>query len=55
MNLEPVIQSEVRQKEKQVSYINTYIQNLKRWYRRSYVQGSKGNTLDSGEGERGMI
>ena len=32
MNLEPVIQSEVSQKEKQISYINTYIWNLEKWY-----------------------
>ena len=29
MNLEPVIQSEVGQKEK---HINAYIQNLEKWY-----------------------
>ena len=61
MNLEPIIQSEVSQKGK-VPYINAYIWNLERWYRRSYMQGSKGDTdikirlLDSvGEGEGGMI
>ena len=32
MNLEPIIQSEVSKKEKQVSYTNAYIQNLERWY-----------------------
>ena len=32
MNLEPVIQSEVSQKEKQISYINTYIWNLEKLY-----------------------
>ena len=32
MNLEPVIQSEVSQKEKQISHINTYIWNLEKWY-----------------------
>ena len=32
MNLEPVIQSEVSQKVKKKSYINTYIQNLEKWY-----------------------
>jgi len=34
MNLEPIIQSEVSQKEKeniQILYINTYIWNLERW------------------------
>ena len=32
MKLESVIQSKVSQREKQVLYINTYIQNLKKWY-----------------------
>ena len=32
MNLEPIIQSEVSQGEKQISYINAYIWNLERWY-----------------------
>ena len=33
MNLEPMIQSEVKSKrEKQISYINAYILNLERWY-----------------------
>ena len=31
MNLEPVIQSEVSQKEKQTQYINAYVWNLERW------------------------
>ena len=31
MNLEPVIQSEVRQKEKN-KYINVSVWNLKKWY-----------------------
>ena len=30
MKLEPIIQSEVSQKEKQIQYINTYIWNLER-------------------------
>ena len=30
MNLESTIQTEVRQKEKQVSYINAYIWNLEK-------------------------
>ena len=65
MNLEPIIQSEVRSKserERQMLYINAYIWNLERRYRKSYVQGSKGDTdikkriLDSaGGGEGGMI
>ena len=32
INLEPVIQSEVTQKEKYKLYTNTYIWNLERWY-----------------------
>ena len=32
MNLEPIIQSEVSQKEKKKSYINTYTWNLEKWY-----------------------
>ena len=32
MNLEPVIQSEVSQKEKQISCVNAYIWNLEKWY-----------------------
>ena len=32
MNLEPIIDNEVRQKEKdKISYINAYIWNLERW------------------------
>ena len=31
MNLEPIVQSEVSQKEK-VLYTNIYIWNLERWY-----------------------
>ena len=32
MNLDPIIQSEVSQKEKhQIQYINAYIWNLERW------------------------
>ena len=32
MNLEPVIQSEVSEREKQILYIETYVWNLERWY-----------------------
>ena len=32
MNLEPVMQSEVSQKEKNISCINAYIWNLEKWY-----------------------
>ena len=33
MDLESVIQNEVSQKEKQISYINIYMWNLEKWYR----------------------
>ena len=34
MDLESVIQSEVSQKEKnKISYINSYMWNLEKWYR----------------------
>ena len=32
MNLEPIIQSEVSQKEKDKYHSNAYIQNLGKWY-----------------------
>ena len=32
INLEPIIQSEVSQKEKDKPYSNTYIRNLEKWY-----------------------
>ena len=41
MDLEPIIQSEVHQKEKkQISYINIYRENLERWYWWTYSQSS---------------
>ena len=43
MNLEPIIQNEVSQKEKN-KYINTYIWNLEKCYRWTYLQGSSGDT-----------
>ena len=56
--MEPIMQSEVSQRK----YINTDIWNLERWYQRSNMQGSKGDTdvmnrlLDSvGEDEGRMI
>ena len=49
------------EREGQISHINAYIWNLERWYQRTYMQGSKGDTdvknsiLDSvGEGEGGI-
>ena len=60
MKLEPIIQSEVSQKEKHQYNINAYIWNLERWW--PYMQYSKRDTdvnnrlLDSvGEGKGGMI
>ena len=44
MNLEPIIQSELSQKEKDKYRISTHIWTLERWYWRSYMQGSKGDT-----------
>ena len=32
MNLEPIIRSEVSQREKQIPYVNAYIWNLEKWY-----------------------
>ena len=43
-NLEPVRQSEVKsEKEKQISYINTYIWNLDKWYWWTCLQGRNGD------------
>ena len=60
MNLEPIIQNEVSQKEKdKLSYSNAYISNLEKWYRRIYLQGSSGKTdienrpMDMAGGEKG--
>ena len=33
MNLQPVIQSEVSQKEKQILCFNAYLWNLEKWYK----------------------
>ena len=38
MDLETVIKSEVSQKEKQISFINTYMWNLEKWYRGTSFQ-----------------
>ena len=32
MNLEPILQSEVSEKEKEILYSNAYIWNLEKWY-----------------------
>ena len=44
MDLESVVQSEVSQKEKNISYINAYIWNLEKWYRLSYWQSRNRDT-----------
>ena len=45
MNLKPVKQNEVSQKEKkQIPYINAYIWNLEKWYWWTYLQGSNRET-----------
>ena len=53
MNLEPIIWSEVSQKEKNKYYIYIYI--LERWYWWIYLQGSNGanRPLDLGGREEG--
>ena len=60
MNLEPIIQSEVSQKEKYKYCILMQTNNLERWYWRIYLQGSNGekdiqNTLMDGEGGKGEM
>ena len=62
MNLEPIIQSEVSQKEnKGMSYNDTYIWNLERWYWWIYLQGSNGEIdienrlMDMGGGEEAEV
>ena len=42
-NLEPIIQSEEKS-EREISYTNTYIWNLERWYWCSFLQGNNGDT-----------
>ena len=44
MNLEPIIQSEVSQKEKNKYRILTHIWNLEEWYQRTYLQASNEQT-----------
>ena len=57
MNLEPIIQSEVSQKEKEKYHILMDIYNLERGYQGIYLQGSNGQTdienrlMDMGRGE----
>ena len=57
MNLEPVIQSEVKsEREKQILYIKAYMWNLEKRYRWTYLQGrnrdaDKTDQVDTGIGE----
>ena len=44
MSLEPIIQSEVSQKEKDKYHILTHIWNLEEWYQRTYLQASNEQT-----------
>ena len=60
INLEPVIEGEGRQKEKNI-YINAYMWNLEKWYQWASLQGRNGdadtdNRLvnTAGEGDGGM-
>ena len=55
------MQSEVSQKEENISYIKAYIWNLEKWYWWTYLQGKNGDTdIENrlvgavGEGERRM-
>ena len=60
MNLEPIIHSEVSQKEKDKYCIRTYIRNLEKLYLRIYLQGNNGETdienrlMDMGRREQRM-
>ena len=44
MKLEPIIQSEVSQKERDKYHILIHIQNLEKWFWRIYLQDSSGET-----------
>ena len=53
MNLEPIIHSEVSQKEKDKYCIRTYIRNLEKLYLRIYLQGNRHREQTYGHGESG--
>ena len=39
--------------EKQITYINTYVCNLERWYRRACLQGkNRDSGVENGHGDR---
>ena len=48
------------EREKQISYVNAYMWNLKKWYRWSYLQSRNGDTdvedkcMDTKEESRGV-
>ena len=44
MTLEPIIQRNNSERERQILYVNTYIWNLDRWYQQFYMQDSKRDT-----------
>ena len=43
MNLEPIIEWSKLEREKQISYIDTYMWNLERWYWWTYLPSSNGD------------
>ena len=57
INLEPIIQSEVSQKEKDKYHILTHIYRIRKLYSIIYLQGKNGEThienrlMDTGRGE----
>ena len=60
INLEPVTESEVSQREKEISYVNAYIWTLEKWHWWTYLQGRNSDRdiedglVDTvGEGEGG--
>ena len=54
MNLEAIIQSEVSQKERQISYINAYMWNLDRWGEPTCrVSSGEADTKNRRRGEEG--
>ena len=60
MDLEMVIQWSKSEREKQISYINTYMWNLEKWYRWTGLQGRNRDTdvenkrMDTKGGKQGV-